>query len=273
MGLAISRQLLNMMGGSIRVESVWGKGSVFYLEIPVKSANESVVESGNIHKKELLRLKEGSPPVRILIADDIADNRTLLRTMLESAGFEVFEAIDGIEALKAVQEWKPQAVLLDLRMPRMDGFETMRKLISDSATANLPVIAVTASAFDEDKKIVAQAGFCGYVRKPFQPQDIFEILQEKLDLDFELSQSSSHAKNGPVKISPQDMRTLDEPTKSEMRTALERGDMTRFKALLNKIAPTFPELAEAMSKMAGRYEYDRLTELLGEREPKKEKAE
>jgi CheY-like chemotaxis protein len=145
----------------------------------------------------------------------------------------------------------------------MDGYETVRKLISDPVTARLPIIAVTASAFDEDKKIVAKSGFSGYVRKPFQPQDIFEILQEKLDLDFELAQSSSGAKKGTVTVGPQDIRALEEETKTELRTALERGNMTRFKALLNKIAPTAPELAAAMSEMAGRYEYDRLTELLG----------
>jgi CheY-like chemotaxis protein len=223
-----------------------------------------MVEAAQIPQKELWRLRKGTLPVRILVTDDIADNRNLLRTVLESAGFEVREAQDGIETLEVVGEWKPHAVLLDLRMPRMDGDEAARRLIENPATANIPVIAVTASAFEEDKRIVANAGFAGYVRKPFRPQDIYAILQAKLGLDFELTQPAPRSQKAGATLDRQAMRALDEPTKAELRAALDRGNMTQFKALLARIEPSEPEIAESLSEIVSRYDYDRLHELLGE---------
>jgi CheY-like chemotaxis protein/anti-sigma regulatory factor (Ser/Thr protein kinase) len=262
LGLAITKQLLDMMGGSITVESVVGAGSVFRIEIPVRIAEKAAEAAELAPEEDLWRLREGSPPVRILVSDDIDDNRILLRTLLESAGFDVREARDGIETIAVVREWKPHALLLDLRMPRMDGYEAARKISEDPATAQLPMIAVTASAFEEDKKTVMAAGFSGYVRRPFKPQEIFAILRSKLNLDFEPVPPASEEGNSAEPIGPQDMQRLDAETKESLREALERGNIRQFRTMLEKVALTEPELAASLSELARTYNYDRLGELL-----------
>jgi CheY-like chemotaxis protein len=267
LGLAISRQLAQMMGGTIREESVLGTGSIFFIEIPIQLTDESMVKAEIIPSEELWRLKPDSPPVRVLVVDDIADNRTLLRIVLESAGFQVQEATDGVEAIAAVGEWKPHAVLLDLRMPRMDGCLTAATLKADPATAKLPIIAVTASAFEEDKRVVAQAGFSGYVRKPFKPQEVLTLLRALLKLDYELKPPAPGEEGKRRAIIGQDamrslMHSLDAKIKSELRAALERGNMSQFKTALKGVESINPEFAAGLDELVNRYDYDRLGELL-----------
>ena len=103
---------------------------------------------------------------RILVADDKATSRELVRTVLERAGYAVFEAADGVEVVNLAREINPQLIILDLHMPRLDGFETIRVLRSDPAFAATPVMALTASAMAGDRERAIAAGFTGYLSKP-----------------------------------------------------------------------------------------------------------
>jgi len=254
LGLAISRQLLEMMGGAISVESVFGTGTIFRITVPLSRAEEGQAKAG-AEVEELDRLVPGHPSVRILVADDIQDNRTLLRTLLESSGFEVREAVDGVETLEAVDQWQPHALLLDLRMPRMDGYETVGRLRDNPATRQLPVVAVTASAFEDDEKIVRSAGFHGYVRKPFRPQEILAVLQTLLPLEFEKTAAPPRKREKPP-VEP--VAVLAPGLKDELEKALEAGNMTKFRALLPQVATVAPGLAKTPEELARGYDYDRL---------------
>jgi two-component system cell cycle response regulator DivK len=106
------------------------------------------------------------PVHRILIADDKASSRELVRTILENFGYEVQEAEDGIKALEAVRNGLPDLVLLDLQMPGLTGHEVLAQLRSDERFANLPVVALTASAMAGDRDKALAAGFTSYLAKP-----------------------------------------------------------------------------------------------------------
>jgi len=103
---------------------------------------------------------------RILIADDRATSRELLRTVLERQGYAIIEAADGEEALQKARAEAPDLILLDLQMPRRTGYEVLLELRSDPRHAALPIIAITASAMQGDRERALAAGFTGYLTKP-----------------------------------------------------------------------------------------------------------
>jgi CheY-like chemotaxis protein len=104
----------------------------------------------------------------ILVADDKASSRELVRTVLEHSGHTVVEAADGTEALTKARELGPSLILLDLQMPEMDGFEVIGKLRSEPRFAATPIVALTASAMHGDRERALAAGFSGYITKPIR---------------------------------------------------------------------------------------------------------
>jgi two-component system cell cycle response regulator DivK len=103
---------------------------------------------------------------RVLLVEDVEDNRALARLLLESAGFEVVEAVTGLEGLALARSTRPDIVLMDLSLPGIDGFEATRRLRADPETAGLLVVAVTAHAMAGDRELALASGFDGYVTKP-----------------------------------------------------------------------------------------------------------
>jgi CheY-like chemotaxis protein len=118
--------------------------------------------------------------MKILIAEDNAVNRELLRELLEMRGHAVFEARDGEEALRLLEDSKPDILLLDLGMPVLDGYGTVRKIRENPAFATLPVLAVTAYAMQGDKERILSSGFDGYLSKPINPTLLFQELERLL---------------------------------------------------------------------------------------------
>ena len=104
----------------------------------------------------------------VLVADDKATSRELVRTVLEKSGYTVAEASDGIEALRNARELKPDLIILDLDMPGMDGFGVIQEIRRDRELAATPVLALTASAMQGDRERALSAGFTGYIAKPIQ---------------------------------------------------------------------------------------------------------
>lgn len=105
---------------------------------------------------------------KILVADDTPTGRELVKTVLENSGYQVFEATDGIEALAAAKQVLPDLIILDLHMPRLDGFGVMQALRHDEQFAATPVMALTASAMMGDKERALSVGFTGYITKPIR---------------------------------------------------------------------------------------------------------
>jgi len=114
---------------------------------------------------------------KVLIADDKATSRELLRTILEKCGHSVFEASDGLEALAGARQVVPDLIILDLHMPRLDGFGVVEELRRDSQFAGTPVMALTASAMQGDRERALSAGFTGYVSKPIS----LRMLRDEVD--------------------------------------------------------------------------------------------
>ena len=144
LGLAISRQFAQLMGGNIEVESREGAGSTFVLDLPIAPAGADELPHAEEHRR-VIGLAEGQPSCRILIVEDGADNRRLLRQLLEPLGFEVREAEDGEAGVAVFRDWQPHLIWMDIRMPVMDGYEATRRIKAMPEGQKTKIIALTAS--------------------------------------------------------------------------------------------------------------------------------
>ncbi|MEM7738007.1 MAG: ATP-binding protein, partial [Deinococcota bacterium] len=179
LGLAISHNLIELMGGNLQVTSTLGVGSTFHfeLELPVTS----MVQAAPPEPERRIVGIEGTPP-RLLLVDDNDLNRAVLSTLLRPLGFQIVEAQDGAEALELAQEQPLDGVVTDLMMPVMDGFEMAEALRARESTANLIIIATSASVFNEDREKSMQAGCNDFLAKPIKPRALLAMLEHYLHI-------------------------------------------------------------------------------------------
>lgn len=116
----------------------------------------------------------------ILLVEDNEDNRTIYRTLLEHHGYRVLEAADGEEGLRRAREDHPDLILMDISIPRIDGWEATRILKADEATRAIPVIALTAHALDADRERAREAGCDGYLAKPVEPRRVVAEIRQRI---------------------------------------------------------------------------------------------
>ncbi len=185
LGLSITQRLVKTMGGDIRVDSQVGQGSCFHVEIPLEVVNTVTealeFETGMYHVTGYQRVS-GDGALQILIVDDVAENRQIMRALLEPVGFETTEADSGEQCLDLLEHIQPDAVLMDLRMPGLDGLETTRRLRQLPGLSELPVIAITAAAFEDDRTASLAAGCDAHIAKPLRQSELFDSLARVLPI-------------------------------------------------------------------------------------------
>ena len=169
LGLSIARTLAERMGGQLRGESREGLGSTFTLEMPLALASAPVAPAP---AQPLIHDNGG----RILLVEDNPVNQSVIEAMLRSLGFEVKLAMDGAQAIDLVGQQQFAAVLMDCRLPQVDGFEATRRIRLLPQAAELPIIALTASALEGDRERCLAAGMNDYLSKPFKRTDLQRIL-------------------------------------------------------------------------------------------------
>jgi len=185
LGLAITRSLAEMMGGEVGVESLVGRGSTFWFTAHLKRGEP---------REEPALMKSGvrrwNPGFRLLLAEDNPVNSAVAVAILEDAGLEVVTAVDGNEALKRSKEQRFDLVLLDMQMPGLDGPGAARKLRATPEYQDVPLIALTANAFDSDRGACLAAGMDDFVTKPIDPQLLYSAIARFLPYAAELSSST-----------------------------------------------------------------------------------
>jgi PAS domain S-box-containing protein len=186
LGLSISSQLVELMNGSIDVTSEVGKGSCFSFVVEFArvedKAQAAARKSEPATASEAPRDHGAGPQLRILLVEDNAVNRTVATRLLEKRGNQVIAACSGQEALDTLEreQWRFDAVLMDIQMPEMDGIETTRELRKRERTAGvrLPVIALTAHAMERDRQRCLAAGMDAYTVKPIRIDELITLLAE-----------------------------------------------------------------------------------------------
>jgi len=176
LGLSITKQLIELMGGSIKVESKLGKGTNFYFTIEFDIVNEGSVHEKNIRDNIIFKNS------KVLIAEDNLINQQVLSEMIEHLGLEYDIASNGEEAYKKILKNKYKLVLMDIQMPIMDGLAATR-IIREKGIMNLPIIAMTAHALELEKKKSLEAGMNEHLTKPINPEELEKILSKYLAID------------------------------------------------------------------------------------------
>lgn len=264
LGLAISKSFVDLMGGEMSVESTLGKGSLFRVDLPVTLTHAAQVIGAETARPAVLGLETGQPEWRILVVEDNPDNRLLLTSLLDQAGFEIREAENGEEALARFQQWRPHFIWIDMRMPVMDGFEATRRIRALPGGDTVKIVALTASALKEQRQGILEAGCDDVVHKPYQSHEIFETMADQLGIHY-LFQEEPVAVSSP----PMDDGGLEEALISLSPEARERlnyaalvADIESFEEALVEVERVDSVLADALKALANEYRFDRILALL-----------
>jgi PAS domain S-box-containing protein len=260
LGLAICKEYTQLLGGRIELESQPGQGSLFRLKIPVDT-----LDTANSDLPALLQCEpERHPfqgyqerPARILVADDIPTNRVVVGTLLEQSGFEVIQAVNGLDALNQAEACAPDLILLDISMPVMDGYQVMSEL--QRRTQPPRIIALTASAFEEDRHRILAAGAQDFIRKPFAADELLTKIRHQLGLE-----NTAQPLEANPAIVVTDTNTLSDSLKQALREAILRGAGDQFNQLLTQIPPG--PLQQQLQHMADQYQYEALLNVLAHME-------
>ncbi|MFZ4441289.1 MAG: ATP-binding protein, partial [Syntrophales bacterium] len=263
LGLAISSRFVEMMGGELTVTSQVGTGSCFRFDVPLKPAAE-VAGRDKQASRRIVGLEPGTGPVRILAVDDAPTNRALLCALLRPLGFEVAEAGNGVEAIDIFAKWSPHAILMDMRMPVMDGYEATRQLKTTEAGSKTPIIALTATAFEDSRQQVMATGVDAYVRKPFRMEEICEALGKCLRIRYiyagETAPAPDHLEAKP--LTGESLAALPRDMIVAMQQAVAEGNMARLTELIASVEKLDSATAHDLQALADQYDYDKLNQWL-----------
>jgi CheY-like chemotaxis protein len=265
--LAISQEFVRLMGGAITVNSQVGKGSVFVIHLPLKEGEAQAVEAKD-KPRHVLRLQPGQAACRVLIADDIEDNRQLLAQLLAPVGFEIRLATNGAEAVREFEEWRPHLILMDFRMPVMDGHEAIRRIRAMAGGAGLKIIAVTASAMDENRQELMDIGADDFISKPFRDVELFQKIHAHLGVEYVYAE---HRKSAPQEemtdLTPESLAGWPQDLIDPMREAVISADLDQLLAKIQEVEARDPRVAQGLRCLAERFEYQKLLDLFGPEEP------
>jgi signal transduction histidine kinase/DNA-binding NarL/FixJ family response regulator len=263
LGLVISLQFVQLMGGDITVESQLGKGTTFNFSIQAQLGKETSNEDAD--PRRVIAIAPNQSTYKLLIVDDKAINRQLLMRLLAPLGFEVKEASNGQEAIAIWDEWEPHLIWMDMRMPVMDGYEATKYIKSTTKGNATAVIALTASVLEEEKAIVLSAGCDDFVRKPFKEHTIFAVLTKHLGLKYIYEQSLHEDNNNDrleLVLSSIDLAVMSDQWRSQLCEAAQEGDSNRVTKLIQEIPNQESHLVKVIEKHNRQYEFDEIVELL-----------
>jgi signal transduction histidine kinase/DNA-binding response OmpR family regulator len=254
LGLTITRQFVELMNGTIQVQSRPGKGSLFRVAVPVGRANESEVGPPSAVPERIIGLEPGQPEYRILIVEDDIESRTLLHRLLSGIGFQVRVAEDGAAGVEMFRTWRPDFIWMDLRMPVTDGFEAARRIRALDGGRDVKIAAVTASVFEAQRNDVLAAGLDDFVRKPYQPSEILECMARHLGVRYRRTETAPAA---PPKGRSESKRIAALPgeLRTELRDAVIALNGERIAGVIGCVSERDPILGAVLARCAEQFAY------------------
>ncbi len=262
LGLAISQRLVGLMGGAITLVSAPGEGSRFSFAVTLPVATMPPPEPA----RPRITGYHG-PRRRVLLVDDEAVNRQVLREILHPLGFLLAEAEDGEEAVQAALRGDVEAVLMDLRLPRLDGLTATRRLRETPAGRRLRIIAISASVFAADRTEAIEAGCDEFLPKPFREETLLALLGRLLHLDW----ATEPAAPDPAPAAASALEGDRWPPRRELALLarlVEQGDVLGVRRQLDEIRRAHPDCAgtaRRLDQLAAEFQMTRLSEILAAR--------
>ena len=267
LGLALSLEMAILMGGNITVTSEVGIGSTFTFKVEVKIGKNEI--TGINSYKRVICLEDQQDKYRILIVDDKEENMRVAVNFLQLVGFKTNEAINGEEAIRIFEEWEPDLILMDMRMPVMDGYEATRRIKLTEKGKKTPIVALTASAFDEEQEKIGSLDIQGYIRKPYRESELFSTIGKVLNIKYIYEEenkpfaSEKYFQNEDTL--KEDIIKLPDEIVIAMQDALAVADLDVLIKNIKSLHPDSSELSQHLMSLANNYQYDSLQEIFNHR--------
>ncbi len=267
LGLALSSQFIRLMGGKLTADSTPGQGSCFAFTLslpPVAGLGPAMVQI----EHPIVSLEPGQPVCRILIVDDLPDNREPLRALLNGLNpqppvLEFREAADGREAVAIWEAWQPQVIFMDMRMPVLSGEEATQQIKALMAArpeaVRSVVVALTASAFEQNRDRFLACGCDEFARKPLVTEELFAILEQRAGLRFvRAAELTVDERLSPDTVVAR-LAACPEAWRAALKDAVNLGDFGRIAALLEQIRNSDAALYGALTRWAYNYDLETFT--------------
>jgi PAS domain S-box-containing protein len=266
LGLAISRQLVEAMGGTLSAQSTVGKGSLFWFDLTLTEIPGFTPKTVSPMRK--ITGYRGNRRT-ILITDDEPENRSVLVNILAPLGFELLEAENGQECLEKTLQFTPDVILLDIRMPVMNGFEVARRIRNEELRieSRPVIIAVSASVFEESRKKSLDAGCDDFLAKPFQVEDLLDLFQKYLQNEWIYAEPPEEQAGMKPRSDTEREQIVDLPLerRKNLLAFADRGSLTKILAELNEIEQIdaqYAPLVQTLRQLAKNFRFDEIVKLL-----------
>ncbi|BAZ17536.1 multi-sensor hybrid histidine kinase [Calothrix sp. NIES-4071] len=260
LGLSVSRSFVQLMGGEIKVKSIINQGSVFSFKIPVKLQPE--IKVNKTPHSQQIKLAPTEPIYRILIVEDSWEHRHLLTRLLTPLGFAVKVAQNGEQGLELWRQWKPHLIFMDMQMPLLNGYQATRQ-IKASIGQTTKIIALTASALEEERAAIFSAGCDDFQSKPFQAEEIFDKLAKHLGVVYidESNKPDLSTRPQTVKLTTSNLKIMSPQWQKALYIAACECSDERILQLLKQIPSEHANLTSALRKLVDDFHFEKIMEL------------
>jgi PAS domain S-box-containing protein len=262
LGLTITQQFVKLMDGNLTLESTPGKGSLFRVELPLKEATEAdIINSPELEKGEVVGKVPGQLEYRILIVEDQLENQLLLSKLMEAVGLQVRIVENGQLGVQLFQSWQPHLIWMDRRMPVMDGLEAAKAIRQLPGGKEVKIVAVTASAFMEQRDEILRAGMDDFLRKPYRANEIYDCLSRQLGVQF-IHKSRPEPQEQSVKLTPEMLLVLPEELRRKLKDVLENLEREQIDRIIEQVGSYDQNLKAVLACLAEKFDYPAILKAL-----------
>jgi len=267
LGLSICHKFVELMGGELKATSTIGEGSTFFFNVLLRVQEVSTIETEkqvDLEQRKVVGIAPEQPQYRILAVDDVAASRLLLNKLLTGIGFLVREAGDGEEAIDLWQQWHPHLILMDMRMPKIDGYEATKRIKAEEKGQETVIIALTASAFEEERVVILSAGCDDFMRKPFKEAELIAKIGQCLNIDYLYEETVDESVNREVpleELTTASLTVMPVEWRSQLYQAAAQVDNQEIFRLLSEIPDEYESLAKGLENLAEQFRCDKIIDL------------